>query len=124
MAFSACLSLCMAQHARPSGDCLVCYEELTDDTYAEYRVSAASPWLPAKFCTDCIQTVLDTKFDAYINGVANSTCEAELKRYMIKGPPIYIEDPTGFPVQDGMFTYPISTKIVVQFIIVVATVMK
>ena len=91
----------MAQHAQPQGECLVCYEELSADNYVEYRVGPDAPWLPAKFCETCLQTLLDTKFEAYISGVASSTCEAELRRYMAKGPPVYVEDPTGLPVQEG-----------------------
>jgi hypothetical protein len=92
----------MATHQSPAGECVVCYEDLTADNYVEYRVGPTAPWLPAKFCQECLQTVLDTKFEAYMTGVASSTCEAELRRYMLKGPPIYIEDPTGFPVADGL----------------------
>ena len=95
-------NVAMSAHGSPSGDCLVCYEEVTAENYVEFRVRQDAPWQPAKFCQDCTQMLLDSKFEAYISGVEKSTCEAELRRYMIKGPPVFIEDPTGFPVGDGL----------------------
>jgi hypothetical protein len=92
-------------HNAASGTCLVCYEDIEHETYLEYRVSPTSPWIPSKFCSICLQMLLDTKFEAYMTGVATSTCEAELRRYVEKGPPIYIEDVTGFPVQPGLSAF-------------------
>ena len=88
-------------HGAAAGECLVCYEDLTAENYVEYRVAPDAPWLAAKFCEECLQTLIDTKFEAYMSGVAKSTCEAELRRYMARGPPVYVEDPMGFKVQEG-----------------------
>ena len=88
-------------HGAPAGECVVCYEDLAAETYVEYRVAPDAPWLAAKFCEPCVLTLLDTKFEAYMSGVASATCKAELRRYMARGPPVYLEDPTGFKVEEG-----------------------
>jgi hypothetical protein len=92
-------------HAQPAGECLCCFGELDDTNYVEFRVSETAAWTPAKYCGDCIQTLLDSKFEAYMTGVAKSTCEAELRRYMVKGPPLYLEDPLGLPCAEGESAY-------------------
>ena len=88
-------------HAAPAGECLVCYEDVTPDNYCEYRVAPDRPWQPSKYCWECLERLMDSKFEAYVSGVANSTCEAEMRRYLTKGPPIYVEDNAGLPVGEG-----------------------
>eukprot|EP00042_Codosiga_hollandica_P020969 m.70479 g.70479 ORF g.70479 m.70479 type:complete len:149 (-) comp50141_c0_seq1:124-570(-) len=88
-------------HAEPSGACMCCYDDLEAGNYVEYNTSDASPWLPSKYCSVCLQMLMDSKFESYVSAVAKSTCEAELRRLMLKGPPVWIDDPIGLPVGEG-----------------------
>lgn len=45
--------------------------------------------------------LLDTQFEQYINRVKKTDCQAELKRLLENGPPIYIADKHGLPLDDG-----------------------
>jgi hypothetical protein len=44
--------------------------------------------------------LLDSQFEAYVNRVKKTDCQAELRRLLIKGPPIYVSDQHGLPLDD------------------------
>ncbi len=46
------------------------------------------------------EKLLDNQFDQFIDRVKKTDCQAELKRLLEKGPPIYIHDKHGFPLKD------------------------
>jgi len=48
-----------------------------------------------------IEELLKTQFHSYIERVKKSDCQAELKRLLSTGPPVYISDPHGLPIQDN-----------------------
>ena len=43
--------------------------------------------------------MLDSQFQQYIDRVKKTDCQAELRRLLEKGPPIYISDKHGLPVE-------------------------
>lgn len=43
---------------------------------------------------------MDSQFEQYINRVKKTDCQAELRRLLEKGPPIYIADQHGLPLDD------------------------
>lgn len=43
---------------------------------------------------------MDNQFERYIDRVEKTDCQAELKRLLEKGPPIYISDKHGFPLKE------------------------
>jgi hypothetical protein len=47
-----------------------------------------------------VEELLQTQFHNYIERVKKSDCQAELKRLLESGPPIYISDPHGLPIQE------------------------
>jgi hypothetical protein len=47
------------------------------------------------------QQLLDTQFEQYINTVKTTDCQATLRRLLKNGPPIYISDKHGFPLDEG-----------------------
>jgi len=56
------------------------------------------PYLQPVTCVRC--QLLDSQFEAYVNQVKKSDCQAELRRLLTKGPPIYISDQHGLPLDD------------------------
>jgi hypothetical protein len=45
--------------------------------------------------------LLDTQFEQYINTVKTTDCQATLRRLLKNGPPIYISDKHGLPLEEG-----------------------
>ena len=43
----------------------------------------------------------ETQFDNFIERVKTTDCQAELRRLLSKGPPIYVSEPNGMPLPDG-----------------------
>ena len=81
--------------------CACCWEDLSDENYVEYRASADGEWKASGFCQDCVGHLLQTQWKTYTEGLAKSTCKAEQRRMLEKGPPINISDKTAMPCPDG-----------------------
>ena len=47
------------------------------------------------------QKLLDTQFEQYINRVKKTDCQAELRRLLKNGPPIYVSDKHAFPLDEN-----------------------
>lgn len=45
--------------------------------------------------------LLDTQFEQYINTIKTTDCQATLRRLLKNGPPIYLSDKHGLPLQEG-----------------------
>jgi hypothetical protein len=45
--------------------------------------------------------LLDTQFEQYINRVKTTDCQAELRRLLKGGPPIYVSDKHAFPLEEN-----------------------
>lgn len=48
-----------------------------------------------------MEQLLASQFHDFINRVKTTDCQAELKRLLAKGPPIYLSDENGFPLKEG-----------------------
>ncbi|PHJ25207.1 hypothetical protein CSUI_000947 [Cystoisospora suis] len=104
-------------HGQPEGDCLVCFESLTPENYAEYRVSEGTDgeppqgdgsnkedlsrrstcWYPSKFCVDCLEELQASQFKRYCDSVANTNCAREQRSLLARGPPVNLRDRMAFP---------------------------
>lgn len=91
-----------SDHSSPveGATCMSCWEDLTSDLYVEYQGSADSAWMPSGYCKSCIQHMLNSQWEAYCSSLAKTTCKAEQKRLLTKGPPINISDKTALPCPD------------------------
>ena len=77
--------------------CACCWDDIDSSNYVEYKSSAESEWLPSLFCANCIEHLRSTQWDQYVNGLAKTTCKAEQRRLLERGPPINIRDPKALP---------------------------
>jgi hypothetical protein len=91
-------------HAIESGaSCACCFEDLTPHNYVEYlpypsAVNDNQPlWLPAQYCQDCIQQLLSTQWSTYTEALLKTTCKAEQRRLLTRGPPINLRDDRAMP---------------------------
>mmetsp|Transcript_32150 Transcript_32150/g.58919 ORF Transcript_32150/g.58919 Transcript_32150/m.58919 type:complete len:160 (+) Transcript_32150:210-689(+) len=92
------------EHGSPTdGMCCLCtMEDITDEdeNYVEYQSFPSMKWKPAQFELCVVQQLLDSQFEQYIDRVKKTDCQAELRRLLKTGPPIYVSDKHAFPLDD------------------------
>jgi hypothetical protein len=66
----------------------------------EYQCYPSLKWKPSLFEASVIQQLLNTQFQNYLTRVKSTDCQAELKRLLKSGPPIYISDKHGLPLDE------------------------
>ena len=92
------------EHGSPvEGMCCLCtYEDITleNGNYVEYQSYPSMKWKPALFELSIIQTLLDTQFEKYVEQVKKTDCQAELRRLLADGPPIYVSDKVALPLAE------------------------
>ncbi|KAL7517586.1 hypothetical protein ACHAWX_004948 [Stephanocyclus meneghinianus] len=83
--------------------CLCTMEDITDEdqNYVEFQSYPSMKWKPAQFELCVVQQLLDTQFEQYIKSVKTTDCQATLRRLLKNGPPIYISDKHGLPLEEG-----------------------
>mmetsp|Transcript_27981 Transcript_27981/g.34529 ORF Transcript_27981/g.34529 Transcript_27981/m.34529 type:complete len:154 (+) Transcript_27981:231-692(+) len=90
------------EHGKPTEfmSCLVTMEDITDENYVEYQCYPSMKWKPAQFEQSVVEQLLESQFQAYIDRVKKTDCQAELRRLLEKGPPVYIYDQHGLALDD------------------------
>ena len=58
-------------------------------------------WKPALYEQSIVQRLLDTQFHDFVKSVKDTDCQAELRRLLTAGPPVYISDKHALPLEDG-----------------------
>ena len=86
-------------------ECLVTMEDITDANYVEYRSQPSGRWRPAKIEQSVVELLLQTQFDDYVAKVRASDCQAELRRLLQRGPPVFVADPHGLPLPEDEETH-------------------
>mmetsp|Transcript_9937 Transcript_9937/g.17647 ORF Transcript_9937/g.17647 Transcript_9937/m.17647 type:complete len:158 (+) Transcript_9937:76-549(+) len=93
------------EHGTPTdGMCCLCtMEDITneDQNYVEFQSFPSMKWKPAQFELCVVQQLLDSQFEQYISRVKKTDCQAELRRLLKTGPPIYISDKHSFPLEEN-----------------------
>ena len=79
-------------------ECLVTMEDITEENYVEYQIYPSYEWKSSLLSQPIIEMLLQTQFQTYMERIQASDCQAELKRLLQQGPPIYISDPYGLPL--------------------------
>lgn len=81
-------------------ECVVTMEEIDNSNYVEYLCYPSFIWKPCLMEQSVVEELLKTQFYNYINETKTTDCQATLKRLLIKGPPIYISDKIGLPLNN------------------------
>ena len=55
-------------------------------------------WSPCQFEQSVVVELLKSQFTSFVDRVKTTDCQAELRRLLAAGPPIYISDKFGFPM--------------------------
>ena len=58
-------------------------------------------WHAALMEKSVVLHLQETQFDNFIERVKTTDCQAELRRLLSTGPPVYVSDPNGLPLPDG-----------------------
>ena len=90
-----------ATHGEPTDgmECMATMEDITteDKNYCEYQTMPSGRWHPSLYSTDVLLRLIKTQFPDYMSGVRKADCEADLKRRLDKGPPVWVEDKHALP---------------------------
>jgi hypothetical protein len=70
----------------------------------EYQSYPSGRWKPALFEMAVIEQMKQQQYYHYMNRAKTTDCQAELRRLLATGPPIYLSDPIGLPL-DGNDTH-------------------
>jgi hypothetical protein len=83
-------------------ECLATMEDITeeDGNYVEYQTSPSKLWHPCHYERSVVENLLKTQFHDYVEKVRTTDCQAELRRLLSSGPPIYISDKHAMPLPD------------------------
>ena len=90
----------MTDHKKnPPNDltCACCWDDINTENYVEYKSDETSDWMTSLYCSVCIDHLLNTQWEIYVNTLAKTTCKAEQRRMLTKGPPINIGDQKALP---------------------------
>mmetsp|Transcript_24601 Transcript_24601/g.69034 ORF Transcript_24601/g.69034 Transcript_24601/m.69034 type:complete len:152 (-) Transcript_24601:176-631(-) len=90
-------------HGKPTEGmmCLCTMEDITNENYVEYYTNT---WKPCLYEESVVKELLKTQFHNYIQRVKTTDCQAELKRLLTSGPPIYVSDKHAFPDSENDIT--------------------
>jgi hypothetical protein len=62
-------------------------------------------WHPAKYEESVIVRLLQDQFHTFVKKVKTTDCQAELRRLLATGPPVYIHDKHALPLPDNGDTH-------------------
>ena len=98
------LESCGFAHGKPPPDheCMCTMEDITeeDGNYCEYQTAPSMKWHTAKYSADTVKRLINTQFSEYVAGVRKAYCQADLKRRIAKGPPMWVEDKHAMPIPE------------------------
>lgn len=57
-------------------------------------------WHPAQYEQSVVEQLLSSQFHTFVNKVKTTDCQAELRRLLAAGPPIYISDKHAMPLPE------------------------
>ncbi|KAK1743987.1 hypothetical protein QTG54_005584 [Skeletonema marinoi] len=66
----------------------------------EFQSYPSMKWQPAQFELCVVQQLIDTQFQQYVDRVKKTDCQAELRRLLASGPPIYVSDKVALPLAE------------------------
>jgi hypothetical protein len=67
----------------------------------EFQGYPSLQWRPALFEQAAVEQLMADQFVTFVERVKTTDCQAELRRLLAAGPPVYVSDPNGFPLPEG-----------------------
>mmetsp|Transcript_12224 Transcript_12224/g.30905 ORF Transcript_12224/g.30905 Transcript_12224/m.30905 type:complete len:145 (-) Transcript_12224:74-508(-) len=66
----------------------------------EYQTYPSMTWHPCMYERSVVEHLLKTQFEAFVERVKKTDCQAELRRLLKEGPPIWLEDRHALPLKE------------------------
>jgi len=86
----------------PEGmECLAMMEDIDESNYVEYESAPSGRWRPALYAAETVEHMHANQFKTWMERMEKSDCQAEIKRLLTAGPPVWIADKNGLPLDDG-----------------------
>ena len=85
--------------------CQCCWDDIDNTNYVEYLPYDSIQWLSSGYCMNCCDHLLSTQYELYVNSLAKTTCKAEQRRLIQRGPPINLKDSKALPCPDDKEVY-------------------
>ena len=97
------LALLGSEHGEPPEGawCMATSEDLTSANYCEYQTAPSGSWHASGFGAESVRRLICTQFADFVRGVRTATCEADLRKRLERGPPLWLEDQYGLPLPEG-----------------------
>lgn len=73
---------------------MCCFDTFTE---VKYKDAPNGQWMDSKYCSSCIQHLIDTQWETYTDNIKTEKCKVALKRLIDTGPPINLRDSLVFP---------------------------
>ena len=73
-------------------ECSCCFGDIEE--IIKYRDKKDGEWKECIYCKDCIEYMLETQFNNYVEKIKSETCKVALERLIKMGPPLKFTDPT------------------------------
>ena len=67
----------------------------------EYQTAPSGKWHPALYEEEVVEQLLNTQFHDFVKKVKTTDCQAELRRLLTSGPPIWLSDKHALPIPEG-----------------------
>jgi hypothetical protein len=64
----------------------------------EYQTAPSMKWSPAMYEQSVIVQLVETQFHYFVERVKTTDCQAELRRLLAAGPPIWVQDKHAMPL--------------------------
>ena len=71
----------------------------------EYQTFPSLEWYPAKYEASVVMKLLQDQFHNFVSKVKTTDCQAELRRLLAAGPPVYISDKHALPLPENGDTH-------------------
>ena len=92
------------EHGTPDEgmECMATMEDITeeDKNYCEYQTMPSGRWHKSLYSSGVVRRLILTQFSEFLAGVQKADCEADLKRRLAKGPPVWVEDKHALPIPE------------------------
>lgn len=72
-------------------ECACCFCDIDD--VLKYRDEKDGKWKDCIYCKDCVEYMIETQFNDYVERIKNETCKVSLERLLEMGPPLKFRDP-------------------------------
>jgi hypothetical protein len=103
-----CVCVCLMEIVVPA---FLCFSSLLSGVFhynmfpVEYQTAPSMQWNPCMYEQSVVVELVDTQFTAFVDRVKTTDCQAELRRLLDAGPPIYISDKHAMPLPDNGDTH-------------------